>query len=75
MAADAEYNTIALDALANLAAVRTQQGNYDAALELAPHIVQHPAGTQETKDQARRMHADLTSHFGPHQVMAIEARA
>lgn len=73
-AVEADYNTAALDVLATLAAVRAQQGLSAAALEMALHILRHPASTQDAKDRAEKLRVALEAQLTPRQLEAVQAR-
>jgi predicted ATPase len=75
VAAEAEYTPNALDALATLAAVRAQQEMRLAALEMTLHVLHHPASTQDAKDNAEKLRAELEAQLIPSQVETIRTQA
>ncbi|MCB0155157.1 MAG: AAA family ATPase, partial [Anaerolineae bacterium] len=62
-----------LDALAGLAMLAARQDQPERALELASHILQHPASSQEAKDRAERLRVELGMQLTPPQPEAIHA--
>jgi len=75
IAAEAKVYPNALDALAGLAVVKAQRGAVEPALILATHILQHPASTQEAKDRAGRLGAELEAQLSPQQVETVQVQA
>jgi predicted ATPase len=65
---------VALEALIGLATLRAQQGEMEPALELTMYILQQPAGTQEVKNRAERLLADIESHLLSSQVGAVRTQ-
>jgi len=74
-ALDAKVAPIALDALVGLADLRSKQGAPEAAWQLAAHVLQHSAGSKETKDRAERLRVELESQLTAQQIEAARARA
>lgn len=74
VAAEAGYTPNVLDALAALAAVRGQQEMHVSALEIALGVLHHQASTQEAKDRAEKLRAELEAHITPAQREAIRAQ-
>jgi len=65
---------LALEVLVGLATLEAQAGAAERAIELLALALQHPAGTQRTRDQARRLLAELVSGLPPEVVAAAQAR-
>jgi hypothetical protein len=61
-----------LDSLAGIAWIYAGQGKEEAALELAIEVEKHPAVTQETKDRATQLRAELEVQLTPTQIEAIQ---
>lgn len=74
VAAEAAYNTSGLNALAILAAVRAEQGAYEAALELALQVARHPASTHEAKHQVEALRVKLEAQLSPPQLEMVRMR-
>ncbi len=74
IAQEAELMPAALDAVLGLADLQALAGAPETALELLAHVLQHPAISQETKSRAEQLQVDLTTHFSPQQVAAIQER-
>jgi predicted ATPase/DNA-binding XRE family transcriptional regulator len=66
---------LALDALMGLAHLQAQTGKAEAALELSICVASHPSSTQEAKDRAEHLRAELRSQLTPQQIEAVLARA
>jgi tetratricopeptide (TPR) repeat protein len=66
---------IALDALVGLTVVQAREGVAEPALEWVTHILQHPASTQEAKDRAEQLRAELEARLSAEQIRAIQGRA
>jgi predicted ATPase/DNA-binding XRE family transcriptional regulator len=75
LALDARALLIALTALAGLADVYVQEGRADSALEIAIHVLEHPASPQEAKAKANRIQRDLVSRLAPAAVETACQRA
>jgi predicted ATPase/transcriptional regulator with XRE-family HTH domain len=75
VAAKAGYTPNVLDALAALAAVRGQQEMRVSALEIALCVLHHQASTQEAKDRAEKLRAELEAHLTPAQREAIRPKS
>jgi hypothetical protein len=69
------YIPFALDALAGLASLQTKQGDREHALELLFMVLNHSASSQETKDCADHLRAELEAQLTPIQIEAIQAHA
>lgn len=70
----AQRQSITLDALAGLAHYPAQVGEGERALELLTLTLHHPAVTQETKDRAASLGAELVTALPPEVVAAAQAR-
>jgi tetratricopeptide (TPR) repeat protein len=66
--------SLALDVLVGLADLGTQAGGAEKALELLTCVLSHPASTQEAKDRAGQLRAQLESQLRPQEVEAVQAR-
>jgi len=75
IAQKAEVVPIVLNAVLGLAHLRSQAGAPEAALALLPHILQHPASPQETKDRAAQLNVELSAQLPLQQVTAIQTHA
>jgi DNA-binding SARP family transcriptional activator/predicted ATPase len=64
-----------LDALTGLAALDTQQKASQETLELVNYILQHQAGTQEAKNLAAQLQAELESKLSLKKIKAAEQHA
>lgn len=68
--------TLALDALIGLATLQAQVGEAEQACELAVCVLRHAASTEEAKDHAERLRAQLASRLGtPERVEEARASA
>jgi hypothetical protein len=65
----------ALHAARGLADLLAQAGATEAAFELALHVAQHAAVTQDTKVLAEQLCANLESTLTPQQIDAVRAKA
>jgi tetratricopeptide (TPR) repeat protein len=74
-AANVEYNLNALEALANLVTIHTQQGKYQTALELAFFTVEHSASSQDSKKRTKKLCLELESQLTPQQVEDARSQA
>jgi len=72
---DANSIPIAVDSLLGLAQVYLQDGELERVLELLHHIVHHPSSSQETKDHAYRLRAEMEAQLTPIQIKTIQAHA
>jgi tetratricopeptide (TPR) repeat protein len=61
-----------LNALTGLAALESRQKASQQNLELVLYIVQHPGSTQETKDLAKQLHAELEAKLPSEEIEAAE---
>ncbi len=66
---------LALDALIGLAYLQAQAGEAEQALEFSICVLHHTASTQEAKDHAGQLRAQLETQLMPQQIEAIQARA
>lgn len=74
MAMEVEAMPLALDALVGLAYLQVQAGQVEQAQELSICVLQHPAGTQETKNRAKCLWAELERQRPPRQIEAAQAK-
>ena len=74
-AAEVEYNLNALEALANLVAIYTQQGKRQTALALAFFTLEHGASSQAAKERTEKLRMELESQLTPPQVAEARSRA
>jgi tetratricopeptide (TPR) repeat protein len=65
---------LALEVLVGLAALVAQAGAAERAIELLALALQHPTGTQRTRDRAGRQLAELVSGLPPEIVAAAQER-
>ena len=72
-AVSGEYYSNALEALATLANVHARQGKSLPALELALFVQGYPASTQNAKEHATSLRAELESQFTPQQIEVAQA--
>jgi predicted ATPase/DNA-binding XRE family transcriptional regulator len=75
LAVEVQVISLALDALTGLAHLGAQAGQAEGALELLLCVLSHPASTQETKDRAGQLRAQLDSQLAPGQIAAAQERA
>jgi hypothetical protein len=75
VAKEAQIAPVMLDALLGIAALHRGKGDTGSALELVLHILQNPACTQETRDRAEQLRAELVAQLPAEQIDAIQARA
>jgi predicted ATPase/transcriptional regulator with XRE-family HTH domain/cytochrome c553 len=75
MALEVQAIPLALDALVGLAYLAVQIGQAEQAMELAICVSCHPASTQEAKDRAGQLGAELEAQLTPQQVEGAQARA
>jgi hypothetical protein len=64
-----------LDALAGLGTLYAHKGICEMALRIVLYILQHPAGTKETKDKVEKLRAELESQLAPEQIEAARSYA
>jgi tetratricopeptide (TPR) repeat protein len=74
IARETQVTPVALEALLGLAALYLQAGAVEPALELILYILQHPASTQEAKNRAEGLAAEIEPRLSSSQVAAIQAR-
>lgn len=70
-AVEAQATPIALDALLGLSRVRLQMGEPEQAYELAYHVLNHIAATQEAKDIACQVISEAEDQIDASQAQAI----
>lgn len=66
---------VALNALAGLASLEAQQKASQGTLELVLYILQHASSSQETKDRATRLRAELEAKLPQEEIQAAQQRA
>jgi tetratricopeptide (TPR) repeat protein len=66
---------LAIDALMGLAHRQARTGDAEQALALSLCVLSHSASTQEAKDRAQQLHAQLESQLTPQQVEVVQERA
>jgi predicted ATPase/DNA-binding XRE family transcriptional regulator len=64
-----------LDALAGLGTLYAHQGIREMALRITLYILQHPAGTKETKDKVEKLRSEMESQLAPEQIEAARSYA
>lgn len=69
------YLPYLVDAMAGLATLWANSSNDERALELAYHVLQHPAATVETKSRAETLRVTIESRLTPQQLQTVQARA
>ncbi len=74
MALEVQAIPLALDALVGLAYLATQAGQAEQAVELSICVLCHPASTQEAKDRAEQLIAELETQLTPEQIEAAKAQ-
>jgi predicted ATPase/DNA-binding XRE family transcriptional regulator len=74
MALEVQAIPLALDALIGLAYLQAQAGEAERALELSTYVLHHPASTQETKDRAGRLAAELETQLAPRQMETLRGQ-
>jgi len=75
MGVEVQATSLALDALTGLAHLQARAGEAEHALELLMRVLSHSASTQEAKDRAGQLRAQLETQLTPEQIKAIQARA
>ncbi|UCC99563.1 MAG: tetratricopeptide repeat protein, partial [Phycisphaerales bacterium] len=75
MALEVQAIPLALDALIGLAYLAAQAGQVERALELSICVSCHPASTQEAKDRAGELGAELEAQLTSEQLEAVQSRA
>jgi tetratricopeptide (TPR) repeat protein len=63
-----------LDALMGLVILAARQGTSEETLDLILYILQHPASTQDTKNRAAQLNADLQTKYSQEQIELVEQR-
>lgn len=74
MASEGGFMPAALNALAGLTALETSQKASQGTLELVLYLLQHPASSQETKNLATRLRAELESRLTEEEIEAARER-
>jgi tetratricopeptide (TPR) repeat protein len=74
MAVEAQATSLALDALTGLAHLQARADRAEQALELLTYVLSHSASTQEAKDRAGQLRAQLETRLRPEQIKATQAR-
>jgi tetratricopeptide (TPR) repeat protein len=74
IARETQVIPVALEALLGLAHLRLQEGAVEPALELVSQVLQHPASTQEAKNRAAGLAAEIRNRLPSTQVAAIQTR-
>ncbi len=69
VAAEAQVQPYALEALLGLAEVHARLAKHASALKLAGHVRQHPASTQAVKHRAEQLCAELAIQLTPDQTV------
>jgi tetratricopeptide (TPR) repeat protein len=64
-----------LDALIGLAILESQQGHYERALEWTIYSLQHTASTQDTKNRAEKLRAELEAQLSSQKIETIKRHA
>jgi len=75
IATDIHGTPVALEALAGFASLQAVQGHSEHALELLWIVMNNPACSQETKNHASLLQADLEAQLSPQQLESILLRA
>ena len=75
LAREGGFIPIALDALAGLAALWAQGSDTERALELAHHVLQHPAASHVATAQAKRIQTELAARLTPQQIEGARVRS
>jgi len=65
---------LALDILAGVAELASTLGKTGQAVELLSMVIHHPATEQTTRDAAKRLLAELSSHLPPYEVTSAFER-
>jgi predicted ATPase/transcriptional regulator with XRE-family HTH domain len=64
-----------LDALVGLAILESQQGHHERALQWVVHSLQHTASTQDTKNRAEKLRAELEAQLSSQKIEAVKLHA
>ena len=64
-----------LDALVGLAILESQQGHHEQALEWVIHSLQHTASTQDTKNRAEKLRAELEAQLSSQKIEIVKLHA
>jgi predicted ATPase/transcriptional regulator with XRE-family HTH domain len=75
LAVEVQVTSLALDALVGLADLQARAGEAEQALEMSICVSHHTASTQEAKDRAEQLRAELEGQLTPRQIEAIWAQA
>jgi predicted ATPase/transcriptional regulator with XRE-family HTH domain len=71
---DAHIYPVALNALIGLGKIYTLEGKVEFALEIAIRVMDHPASTQDARDNAKLLYRDLESSFKTDDIQSIYQR-
>jgi predicted ATPase/DNA-binding XRE family transcriptional regulator len=74
VAKEAQIAPVMLEALLGVAALRTRAGDMGSALELVLQVLQNPACSQETRERAEQLRAELVAQLPDEHNDTIEAR-
>jgi predicted ATPase/transcriptional regulator with XRE-family HTH domain len=75
LAMDTQGLLAAIDAIVGIAGMEAKEGNTQKALELVTVVLNHPAATQEARNQAQAMQGILASQLTPKQFEDIQSHA
>jgi predicted ATPase/DNA-binding XRE family transcriptional regulator len=75
LAKEAQIAPVMLEALLGVGELRAAEGDNEFAVELVLHVLHNPACTQDTRDRAEQLHADLMAQLPAERGDAIQARA
>jgi predicted ATPase/class 3 adenylate cyclase len=74
IATELQAASITADALIGIAALDAKEGSIISALELLGHIRHYPISSQEAKDRAERLRAEVVAQLTPQQIEVAQAR-
>ena len=74
MALEVQAIPLALDALIGLAYQAARAGQAEEALELSICVLRHSASTQEAKDRAEQLGAELETQMTSEQLEVVQSR-
>jgi hypothetical protein len=74
LASEAKRLPLLLEAIAGFGYVLARTGEPERAVELLALVLDHPASTQECKDRAARLQAELTTELPPELVRKAQER-
>ena len=72
---EAQATSLSLDVLVGLANLQAQSGEAEQAWELLTCVLGHSASSQEAKDRAQHLRAQLEPQLTPSQVAAAQEQA